>query len=86
MSKVLQTGLFTTSERELEEFADRVSEFNKSKGFVVVDMEGRESDKDELCDKHHWKITLEFASHAYAKEFWTDPKYQIAVYVPANDT
>jgi len=86
MSKVLQTGLFTKSEMALEGFADRVDAFNKAKGFVVVEMEGRQSDPDEVCDAPHWKVQLEFASRAYAKEFWTDPDYQSNVYVPsAND-
>lgn len=86
MSKVLQVGLFTRSEKDLEAFADRVSEFNRKKGFLAVEMEGRQSDKDELCDTQHWKITLEFRSRAIAKEFWTDPDYQKQVYAPsAND-
>lgn len=86
MTKVLQTGLYTRSEKELEAFADRVGDFNTRKGFLAVEMEGRQSDKDELCDTQHWKITLEFRSHAIANEFWTDPDYQMQVYAPsAND-
>lgn len=76
MTKVLQIGLFTTSEDKLEEFADRVSNYNKSKGFIVVEMEGKESDADELCPEHHYKINLEFKSRDYAKDFWTDPAHQ----------
>lgn len=80
MSKVLQVGLYTKSEKQLEEFADRVSDFNQKKGFIVVEMEGRESEPDEGCDEHHWKIVLEFKSRGYAKEFWTDPDYQKQVF------
>ena len=79
MSKVLQTGLFTKSEEALEAFADRVSDYNKKKGFIVVEMEGREVDADELCDSPHFKISLQFASRAYAKDFWTDPDYDVQV-------
>lgn len=75
-TKVQQLGLFTTNEEELGAFADRVSEYNRSKGFIVVEMEGRESLPDQLCDKPHWKISLEFKSRSYAKDFWTDPKYE----------
>lgn len=75
MTKVLQMGLYCKTEEQLEAFADRVSEYNKSKGFVVVEMEGRESPPDTVYDKEHWKVTLEFKSRAYAKDFWTDPKY-----------
>lgn len=76
MTKVLQHGLYTTKDSDLEAFADRVDEFNKSKGLVVVEMEGRESKPDEVCDEPHWKVFLEFASRAYAKDFWSDAKYQ----------
>jgi hypothetical protein len=76
MSKVSQIGLFTTAEDRLEAFADRVSNYNKSKGFVVVEMEGRPSPPDEICPVDHWKINLEFLSRGYAKDFWTDPEYQ----------
>lgn len=79
MTKLVQTGLYCKTEDQLEAFADRVSEYNKSKGFVVVEMEGRESDADEVYGKPHWKVTLEFKSRAYAKDFWTDPDYQTNV-------
>jgi uncharacterized protein (DUF1330 family) len=82
MTKVKQIGLFCRNEESLEAFADRVSDYNKEKGFVVVEMEGYEADADELCDATHWKINLEFKSRAYAKDFWTDPKYMKQVYVP----
>jgi len=81
VTKVLQTGLFCKTEEALEEFADRVSDYNKKKGFIVVEMEGRESDADEVYGKPHWKVNLEFKSRAYAKDFWTDPDYQREVLV-----
>lgn len=81
MTKVLQTGLYTKTEEALEEFTDRVSDFNKKKGFIVVEMEGRESEPDEVYDKPHWKINLEFKSRAYARDFWLDPDYQKEVLV-----
>lgn len=81
MTKVLQIGLFCKTEDQLEEFADRVSEYNQSKGFIAVDMEGRECDADEVYDKPHFKVSLEFKSRAYANDFWTDPKYQKQVLV-----
>lgn len=79
--KVLQYGLYCKTEDQLEAFADRVDKFNREKGFVVVEMEGREVDADEVYDKPHWKVNLEFASRAYAKAFWTDPDYQTQVLV-----
>lgn len=79
MSKVQQIGLFTLTEEKLEAFADRVSDYNKKKGFIVVEMEGRPSPPDEICNKDHWKINLEFKSRAYAKDFWTDPDYQTGI-------
>lgn len=81
MTKLLQTGLFCKTEEQLEAFADRVSDYNKKKGFIVVEMEGRESESDEIYEKPHWKITLEFKSRAYAKDFWTDPDYQMDILV-----
>lgn len=81
MTKVLQHGLTCKSLEQLEEFADRVDQYNRSKGFVVVEMEGRESPPDEVVDKTHFKVSLEFKSRAYAKDFWTDPKYQKEVLV-----
>lgn len=83
--RVIQRGLFTRSETELNNFADRVSNFNKEKGFIVVEMEGRESDPDEQCPFPHWKVELDFKTRAYAKAFWTDPAYAVQVYVPVND-
>lgn len=85
MSEVIQTGLYTRSERQLESFADRVSDFNKRKGFVCVEMEGRESLSDDVCPEPHWKVTLTFKSRAIAKEFWTDPVYDVKILMPHND-
>lgn len=76
MTKVMQLGLYTTKENKLEEFADRVSEFNKKKNEVVVEMEGVDSKADQLCPTNHFKINLTFKSRETANEFWTDPKYQ----------
>ncbi len=81
MVKLLQTGLYCKNESDLDAFADRVSGYNKSKGFIVVEMEGRESEPDDIYGKAHWKVTLEFKSRAYAKDFWTDPEYQKEVLV-----
>lgn len=79
MTRILQKGLFCKTEQQLEEFADRVDQYNRKKGFVVVEMEGRESGPDEQCDQPHWKVNLEFASRSYARDFWLDPDYQIEV-------
>jgi len=76
MAKLLQLGLYCKSEDDLEAFADRVDSYNKEKGFVAVEMEGRESPADDFYNKPHWKVTLEFASRGYAKDFWTHPDYQ----------
>ena len=89
MTKVRQEGLFCKTEDALEAFADRVSDFNKKKGFIVVEMEGRETDGpvtnrqtgQVLYDGPHWDITLEFRTRAYCKDFWTDPDYQRQVLV-----
>jgi hypothetical protein len=85
MTKLIQRGLYTKSEKGMEAFADRVDTYNRSKGMVVVEMEGREADGNELCPEPHWEINLEFASRAYAKDFWTDPAYQEKVYVPSSN-
>lgn len=79
MTKLLQVGLYCKTEEQLEEFADRVDDYNRRKGFVVVEMEGREAEPDEVYDEPHWKINLEFKSRQYAKDFWTDPEYQVLV-------
>lgn len=79
MTKVVQTGLYTKTEEQMEAFADRVDQYNRKKGFIVVEMEGRESEPDEVYDAPHWKITLEFKSRQYAKDFWTDPDYAVQV-------
>lgn len=81
MTALRQEGLFTKYDTALEDFANRVDEYNRSKGFVVVEMEGRECDPDDVCDERHWKIVLEFKSRAYAKDFWTDPEYDRNVVV-----
>lgn len=81
MTKLIQRGLYSKTKEDLEAFADRVSDFNKEKGFVVVEMEGRESPPDEHYGKDHWKIELQFKTRAYANAFWTDPKYQRKVLV-----
>lgn len=73
MTKVKQEGLYCKSGEKVEEFADRVSDYNKEKGFVVVNMEAREGDEGR------WDINLEFASRHYAKDFWTDPKYDTRI-------
>ena len=76
MTKVLQRGLYTRTQAAMELFADRVSEYNKSKGFIVVEMEGREVDGDDIYPAPHYKVDLEFKSREYCKDFWTDPAFQ----------
>lgn len=73
MTAVIQTGLFAKSKEKVEAFADRVSEYNKEKGFVVVELEA----KEDAFGK--WDLTLHFKSRSYAKDFWLDPKYQTKV-------
>lgn len=75
MTKVQQLGLTCKDETQMEEFADRVSEYNTSKGLLAVEMEAREQSDG------HWQISLEFASRAYARDFWTDPKYDTQVLI-----
>lgn len=70
MKKTLtQRGLTSKDETAMNLFADRVSEYNKTKGFVVVDMEAKEAPDG------HWDLELIFRTRAYARDFWTDPKY-----------
>lgn len=73
MTKLIQTGLTCKNGEAMELFADRVSEYNHSKGFVVLDLEAREQQDGT------WGLTLNFKSRAYAKDFWTDPDYQMKV-------
>ena len=73
MSKVQQLGLTCKNEAQMEEFADRVSNYNTSKGLLAVNMEAREQSDG------HWEISLEFASRAYARDFWIDPEYDVQV-------
>ena len=70
MTKLIQRGLTSKNEDEMNLFADRVSEYNKSKGFIVVEMDAREQPDGR------WALELEFKTRAYAKDFWYDPKYQ----------
>ena len=81
MTKLRQEGLYCKTEEQMEAFADRVDKYNREKGFIVVEMEGRESPADDAYNGDHWKITLEFASRGYAKDFWTHPDYQREVLV-----
>lgn len=81
MPKLLQLGLYCKTGEDLEAFADRVDSYNREKGFIAVEMEGRESEPDEFYDKPHFKVTLEFKSRGYAKDFWTHPDYQRNVLV-----
>ncbi len=73
MTKVKQEGLYCKDGERVEAFADRVSEYNKEKGFVVVEMEAKENETGR------WDINLEFASRSYARDFWTDPKYDVRI-------
>jgi uncharacterized protein (DUF1330 family) len=73
--KVRQLGLTCKNGEYMEAFADRVSEYNKEKGFVVVELEATEADDG------HWDLVMEFKSRSYARDFWTDPKYQTNVIV-----
>lgn len=75
MTKVLQTGLTSKNRDTMEEFADRVSEYNKEKGMVVVELSAQERN-DGL-----WELEMQFASRQYAKDFWLDPKHQKQVLV-----
>lgn len=73
MTKVMQTGLTCKNGEAMEAFAERVVEYNKAKGFVVLELEANEKPDSS------WELTLEFASRAYSKDFWTDPKYMTGV-------
>jgi len=71
MGKFIQVGLTCKTEEQLEQFADRVSDYNKSKGFIVVEMEGRpkkEPDPDQ--PEAQFDVRLEFQSPSYFKDFW----------------
>ena len=73
--KVRQLGLTCKNGEQMEAFADRVSEYNKEKGFVVVELEATEAEDG------HWDLVMEFKTRSYARDFWTDPKYQTNVIV-----
>lgn len=73
MTKVRQEGLTSKSGEKVEAFADRVSEYNKEKGLLAVEMEATEREDGV------WDVVLEFASRAYARDFWTDPKYETRI-------
>lgn len=73
MTKVKQEGLYCKDGERVEAFADRVSKYNQSKGFNVVEMEAWENEGGR------WDINLEFASRHYAKDFWTDPEYDTRI-------
>ncbi len=75
MTKVKQLGLTSKSGEKVEEFADRVSDYNKAKGLLAVEMEAREGKDGQ------WDIDLEFASRGYARDFWTDPKYDTRILI-----
>lgn len=79
MTKLVQRGLTSKTEAEMNLFADRIDEFNREKGFVVIEAEARES-PDGL-----WEWELQFASRAYANAFWTDPKYRRNIKTASND-
>lgn len=73
MTAVQQLGLYTDSQEKMEEFADRVSEYNKEKGLLAVELEAKEDANGR------WNLSLYFKSRAYSKDFWTDPKYQTKI-------
>lgn len=70
MTRVIQRGLTSRNEAAMELFADRLDEYNRSKGFIVVEAEATE---DQMGV---WNWELIFKSRQYARDFWTDPKYQ----------
>lgn len=73
--KVRQLGLTCKNGEQMEAFADRVSEYNKEKGFIVVELDATEAPDG------HWDLVMEFKTRSYARDFWTDPKYQTNVIV-----
>ena len=76
MGKFIQVGLTCKTEDQLEKFADRVSNYNKDKGFIVVEMEGRpKKEQDPKNPEAHFDVRLEFKSPQYFKDFWYDPAY-----------
>lgn len=75
VQKIRQIGLTCKNGEQMEAFADRVSEYNKEKGFIVVELDATEADDG------HWDLIMEFKSRSYARDFWTDPKYQTNVIV-----
>lgn len=79
MTKMIQRGLTSRDTEAMELFADRVHNFNTACGFLAVEMEGKEQPGGT------WELELQFASRAYAREFWTDPKYQTRIKPVSND-
>ena len=75
VQKIRQIGLTCKNGEQMEAFADRVIEYNKEKGFIVVELDATEADDG------HWDLIMEFKSRSYARDFWTDPKYQTNVIV-----
>lgn len=73
MTAVIQTGLYTDNDEKMEEFADRVSEYNKEKGLLAVELEAKQDVNGR------WQLEINFKSRAYAKDFWSDPKYQTRI-------
>ena len=73
--KVRQVGLTCKNGEQMEAFADRVSEYNQSKGFIVVELDATEQSNGS------WNLVLEFKSRSYARDFWTDPKYATNVII-----
>lgn len=71
--RVMQVGLFSTDNKEVEALAKRVATFNHRRmSNVTLDVEPHEKGDAQYPGGPHYKLRLTFPSHAVQDAFWTE--------------
>lgn len=71
--RVMQVGLYSTSDKEVEEFAKRVAQFNQRRmSNIVLDIEPHEKGDAQFPGGPHYKLRLTFPNHNVQEAFWLE--------------
>lgn len=71
--RVMQVGLYSTSEEEIETLAKRVAAFNQRRmSNIILDIEPHEKGDAQFPGGPHYKIRLTFPNHRVQDAFWLE--------------
>lgn len=68
--KIKQIGLTTNSDETLQEIADKVDKFNRSKDGIYVQLEYMEAPVEERVNSGKWRMEFTFANRMAQQAFW----------------